>query len=176
LDFGNVLGAISGFLEEKGFRHAVIGGVALATYGLHRSTLDLDLVVESSAQDEIVRFLESLGYQTLHRSSGYSNHRHPDPRWGNIDFVYVAGETSRSLFEGLRTLPGPRGLRIPLPKPEHLVALKVVAMKNDPARRSQDMADIRFLLHLPGTDQQAVKAYFDRHGMSEQFDELGKNS
>jgi hypothetical protein len=176
LDFGNVLGVVSGFLEEKGFRYAVIGGVALASYGLHRSTLDLDLAVESAAQDEIVRFLESLGYRTLHRSSGYSNHRHPDPRLGSLDFVYVGGDTSRSLFEGLRRLAGPRGLQIPLPRPEHLVALKVVAMKNDPTRRSQDLADIRFLLQLPGTDRHEIKGYFDRHGMSEQFDELEKDS
>lgn len=176
LDFGKVLDVVSGFLEEKGVRYAVIGGVALATYGLFRTTLDLDLLVESSAQDEIVQFLESIGYKTLHRSSGYSNHRHPDPNWGSIDFVYVGGETSRSLFEDLELRPGPRGLRIPLPQPEHLVALKIVAMKNDPARRSQDMADIRFLLHLPDTDRTAVKDYFDRHGMSEQFDELEKDS
>jgi hypothetical protein len=174
LDFATVLGVVSGFLEEKGFRYAVIGGVALATYGFHRTTLDLDLFVESAAQDDLVRFLESRGYETLHRSTGYSNHRHPDPRWGNIDSVYGEGETSQHLFDARRTLEGPRGLQIPLPKPEHLVALKVLAMKNDPARRIQDMADIRFLLNLPGVDRNEAKHYFDLHGMSEQFDELTK--
>jgi hypothetical protein len=97
LDFATVLGTVSGFLEEKGFRHAVIGAVALAAYGLPRTTVDLDLVVEASAQEDLMRFLESHGYQTLHRSSGYSNHRHQDSHWGSIDFVYVGVETSEEL-------------------------------------------------------------------------------
>ena len=46
-----------------------------------------------------------------------------------------------------------------MPKPEHLAALKVTAMKNDPARAFQDMADIRFLLTLPGVDRIQIKNY-----------------
>ncbi len=176
MDFGTVLGVISGFLDEKGYRYAVIGGVALAAYGLPRNTVDLDLVVDSSAQDDLIRFLESLGYQTLHRSSGYSNHRHPDLNWGRVDFVYVEGETSRNLFNASRRSRGPRDLPIQLPKPEHLAALKVLAMKNDPSRTYQEMADIRFLLNLPGVDQQEIRSYFDRHGMKDKFDELANPS
>ena len=176
MDFGTVLGVVSGFLEEKGFRYAVIGAVALAAYGLPRTTLDLDLAVEASAQDDLIRFLESRGYQTLHRSSGYSNHRHPDSHWGSVDFVYVGGETSQELFGAARLSAGPGGLSIPLPKPEHLAALKVVAMKNDPSRTFQDLADIRFLVNLPGVDRHEIRSYFDRHGMRERFDELEKSS
>jgi hypothetical protein len=172
LDFGTVLGLISGFLEEKGVRYAVIGGVALAAYGMPRNTVDLDFVVESSGQDNLIGFLEEHGYETLYRSSGYSNHRHPDLNWGSVDFVYVEGETSRNLFAASRTSKGPRDLPIPLPKPEHLAALKVVAMKNDPSRTFQEMADIRFLLNLPGVNRQEVRTYFDRHGLKDRFDEL----
>jgi hypothetical protein len=174
LDFGPVLGVISDFLDEKGFRFAVIGAVALAAYGLPRTTVDLDLVVDASAQDHLVRFLESLGYQTLHRSSGYSNHRHPDPDWGSLDLVYLGAETSQELFAAVRISRWPRELFIPLPKPEHLAALKVLAMKNDPSRTFQDMADIRFLISLPGVDRGEIRGYFDRHGMKDRFDELEK--
>ena len=176
MEFGKVLGLVSGFLDEKGFRYAVIGAVALAAYGLPRTTVDLDLVVESSAQDDLIQFLESLGYQTLHRSSGYSNHRHPDPAWGSIDFVYIGAETSDELFAAARLSEGPRGLPMLIPKPEHLAALKVVAMKNDPSRVLQDMADIRFLINLPGVDRREIRSYFERHGMKDRFDELEKTS
>jgi hypothetical protein len=172
LDFGIVLGMVSGFLDEQGFRYAVIGGVALAAYGLPRTTVDLDLIVEASAQDDLISFLESRGYETLNRLRGYSNHRHPDPLWGNIDFVYVGRETSQDLFSACRIAEGPRGIQIPLPKPEHLAALKVVAMKNDPDRMFQDMADIRFLLTLPGVDRYEIRDYFDRQGLRDRFDDL----
>lgn len=176
MDFGIVLVAISKFLDEKGYRHAVIGGVALAAYGLPRTTVDLDLVVESSAQDDLIQFLESQGYQTLHRSTGYSNHRHSDPMWGNIDFVYLKGETGDEIFSACRSGRGPRDLPILLPKPEHLAALKVVAMKNDPSRIFQDMVDIRFLLNLPGVDRREIQGYFEKQGMGDRFDELGKQA
>lgn len=175
MDFAIVLGLVSDFLEEKGFRHAVIGGVALIGYGLPRTTLDLDFIVDSSAQADVIEFLESRGYKTLHKSSGYSNHVHPDLLlWGSLDFVYVQGETSQELFAGSRTMTGPGGLQMSVPKPEHLAALKITAMKNDPARALQDMADVRFLLTLPGVDRIQIRDYFDRQGMRDLFDDLEK--
>jgi len=172
MDFGGVLETVTAFLEEKDFRYAVVGGVALAAYGLPRLTLDLDLVVETRAQDDLIQFLESLGYRTLHRSSGYSNHEHDDPTWGSLDFIYVGEETSRELFASCRNLPGPRGLAMPVPRPEHLVAMKVTAMKNDPSRTLQEMNDIRFLLKLPGVDRHKAESYFDRQGLGDRLDEI----
>lgn len=173
MNFGAVLKTVSNFLQDRGFRHAMIGGVALAAYGLARSTLDLDFVVESSAENELIHFMESAGYETLFRSQGYSNHLHPDPSRGRVDFVYVQGETSEKLFSACRQVQGPGGLQIPVPKPEHLAAMKVLAMKNDPSRKFQEMADLRFLLSLPKVDRIEIRDYFERHGMKEQFDEIG---
>lgn len=172
VNFARVLESIISFLNEKGHSYALIGGVALAAYGLPRTTLDLDLVLDAGTQTALVSFLESRGYQTVHRSSGYSNHVHPDPLWGGVDCLYVRGETSRDLFAACRMGPGPGGLVVPLPKPEHLAAMKAMAMKNDPGRTLQDMADVRFLLQLPGVDRRQVKAYFERQGLKERFDEI----
>jgi hypothetical protein len=176
VDFGQALRTVSGFLEERGWRHAVIGGVALVAYGSPRTTFDTDFVVEAEAQEELVRFLESLGYQTLYRSSGYSNHLHPDPERGRLDFVYVQGETAEKLFAACRRGTGPGGEEILVPSPEHLAALKVLAMTNDPERSFQEIADIRFLLSLPGVDRTQVRAYFERHGLAERFRQLEEPS
>lgn len=174
MNFGTVLEVVSGFLEEHGYRYALIGGVALAAYGFPRTTLDLDFIVESVARDELVGFLEERGYETLSRSAGYSNHRHPDPGRGQLDFVYIRGETSNKLFQECRRLQGPGGRKVPVPRPEHLAALKVLAMKNDPARVFQDLSDIRFLLTVPGVDSREVRDYFERHGFEDRFNELEK--
>lgn len=173
MNFENVFEVVAGFLEGQKRRYAVIGGVALVAYGLPRTTLDLDFIVESTVQDDLIRFLESRGYETRHRSTGYSNHRHPDyDDWGNLDFVYIGNETSEALFPACRIVTGPGGIRMPVPKPEHLAALKVQAIKNDPARALQDLADIRYLLHLPGVDRIQIKDYFDRQGLGGRFDEV----
>ena len=172
IDFQTQLTTVSRFLEERGYRHALIGALALAAYGLPRTTLDLDLAVEARGQDEIVRFMESIGYETLHRSEGYSNHLHPDPERGRVDFVYVDPRTAETLFSSTRSFPGPGDTSIPVPRPEHLAAMKAVATKNDPSRALQDLADVRFLLGLPGVDRAEIRGYFEKNGLKHLFDEL----
>jgi len=176
LDFGRVLDTVAGFFERTGSRYAIAGAFALHAYGLSRATLDLDLVTEAPAQPAAVAFLEALGYETLHRSAGYSNHVHALPALGRVDLMYVDPETSRILFGGCRMLALPSGREVPVPRPEHLAAMKVQAIKNNPRRMHRDLADIQDLLELPGIDVGEVRAYFARAGLLERFDELGRSS
>ena len=173
--FARVLRGLASFLEGQGLGFALIGGHALAALGLARTTLDLDLVVEGRGQEALVTYLEAEGYATLHRSEGYSNHLHSNPEMGRIDCVYVGGETAVQLFAGVRHMTGPGGETVPVPRAEHLAAMKAMAMKNDPERRLQEMADIRFLLGLPGVEQEAVRAYFDKLGLSDDYDEIARS-
>jgi hypothetical protein len=172
MDFAGVLSAVAAFLTAAGHRFAVIGGVALAAYGRARTTVDLDILVSREVQAALLAHLEALGYRTLHQSSGYSNHEHSDSRLGRLDVVYVDAETAEAVFSAARELPGPRGLAMPTAAPEHLIAMKVLAMKNDPSRTSLEMADLRFLLDLPQVEPASVRPSFERYGLVERFEEL----
>jgi hypothetical protein len=172
VDFARELGVVEGALAREGFRVAVIGGVALTAYGHPRMTLDLDVVTDAPAQDMIVAFMESQGFETLHRSSGYSNHRHPDRSRGRVDFMYVGGPTADKLFASAKELPGPGGRPILVPIPEHLIAMKVQAMKDAPERTWQDLVDIAYLFRLDGVDRDEVRQYFERAGLVEKWNEL----
>jgi len=172
MDFGRNLEELKSFLDGRQYRWALIGGVALAVYGLARTTLDLDLVVDVDAQEELVSFMEELGFETLHCSTAYSNHLHPDPIRGRIDFLYVRGPTRDQLFAEAETRPGPRGIPVRVPRPEHLIAMKVLAIKSDPSRTFQDLADIRYLALLPGVDHDEIRGQFERHGLLDRYREL----
>ena len=172
MDFVAALETIATFFDEQEHRYALIGGLALAAFGHTRATLDLDLVVDRDCQSEIIDFMESLGFDTLHRSQGYSNHSHADSAMGRVDFVYIQGRTSEELFGGVTLVEGPGGRKVPVPKAEHLIAMKVLAMKNDPERTFQELADIRNLMVRPGVDRKVVREYFKRHNLEERFDEL----
>ena len=172
MDFGRALTEIGSFLDKQSHSWALVGALALTAYGIARTTLDLDLLTESEAQEELVDFLEALGYETLHCSRGYSNHSHPQAELGRVDVIYVRAETRDRLFAAARRLPGPRGLEIAIPKPEHLAAMKIQAMKNDPDRTLQDLADIRQLMELPGVDRQHIRDEFERHGLLEHYEEI----
>lgn len=174
MNFSAVTERITTFLDGRQLRWAIVGGVGLAAYGLARTTLDLDFAVETGSQEPLVAFLENDGYRTVHRSRGYSNHLHADPERGRVDFVYVEGETAEKLFAACRLVPGPGGLMIRVASPEHLAAMKVQAMKNDPERTFQDLSDLRFLLGLPGVDRAEVRQYFERQGLSDRYEEISR--
>jgi len=172
VDFARELDVVQAFLAGERFRVAVIGGVALAAYGHPRMTLDLDVVTEAAAQEALVAFMQSQGFETLHRSSGYSNHRHADRTRGRVDFMYVRDATADKLFASARELPGPGGRSILVPKPEHLIAMKVQAMKDAPDRTWQDLVDIGHLFRLDGVNRDEVRQYFERAGLLEEWHEL----
>ncbi len=146
--------------------------MALHAYGQSRATFDLDLVTVTAAQEPLVGLLAELGYETLHVSPGYSNHQHADPDWGGLDFIYVDGETAQRFFPACtrRLRLGQRDALVP--RAEHLAAMKVQAMRNDPSRLLQDLADVQYLLRLPGTDSTEVRGYFERAGLLEWYDRL----
>lgn len=171
MDFRRVIETLADFFEREELPYAVIGAFGLHAYGLTRATTGVDFVTEASAQPRLVRFLEKLGYETLYVSPGYSNHLHPDAELGRVDLVYVSGETSRRLFSDTRSL-SIAGRVLPVPRPENLAAMKVHAMRNDPERRHQELADIRFLMGLPNVDREEIRAYFVAVGIGELFDEL----
>jgi predicted nucleotidyltransferase len=176
VDFRRVHREITSFLGERGFPSLVCGAFALQAYGLSRATQDLDFVVPVEAQEALVGFLEEQGYETLNRSAAFSNHLHADPGRGRIDFIYVSGATSQLVFQHARTHSSPSGLAVRVPSPEHLVAMKVLAMKNDPERTFREMADLQFLLGLPEVDQEEARRYFERHGQLERYLEIKRLS
>jgi hypothetical protein len=171
LELAAVLGEVRGYLDREGIPFAIVGALALHTYGYSRATNDVDLLVGADAQDRLIAYLEERGFETLHRSEGYSNHLHADPALGRLDVIYVDEDTRGKIFAEGR-LASLAGMSVVVPKPEHLAAMKVHAMKNDPSRVFQEMADLQFLMRLPGVDRDQIRGYFEESGQLERFHEL----
>lgn len=129
----------------------------------------MDFLVRSAHQGKVIAHLESLGYETVYCSAGYSNHLHPLTNLGRIDFIYVEGETADIILSETRPLLLFDDLLIPVVRPEHLIALKVFAMKNDPERSYREMADLQFLLKLSGLDIEEIRGYFEKYGQMEKY-------
>ena len=98
MNFARVLQKIARFLSGRGFRFSLAGAFALHGYGISRATAGLDLLVESRAQSELLAFLDSLGYERLHVSEGYSNHLPPLEALGRLDSIYVDEQTAERVF------------------------------------------------------------------------------
>jgi hypothetical protein len=174
MDYAAVLAELAGFFEERRAPYAVVGGLGLRAYGLARATFDLDLAAEARAQSDLVEHLEALGYTTLHRSDAYSNHLHEAGSMGRVDVVYVRGETAEQLFGQARSTEILPGVTVPVPRPEHLIAMKVHAMASDPSRSFQELADIRHLMQQEGVDRTMIREAFEKRGLLERYRELEK--
>lgn len=165
MSLASTLEQLSTFLKGGGIRHALIGGLAMHAHGLSRFTSYIDLVAEFAAQEEIVTFLESRKFSTVHRSAGYSNHLGADGV--GVDFIYVDSKTMDRILES--SSPGDEA---PIVGAQHLIAMKLLALKNDPTRMVGELRDIEFLLRRPGVDFVELREYFAKHDRLELFDEL----
>jgi len=170
--FDEVLHTFSDFFERENLRYALIGGLAMQAWGRSRLTKDIDFAVDSTARDRIVAFAESLGYETLYVSEGYSNHAHDEPRWGRIDFMYLHGDTAEKIFAAASSKTIVGDAEAPVASAEHLAMMKAVAMKNFPHRALFEGEDVRLLLNAPGVDRKAIRDYFERHGLLDLYDAI----
>jgi hypothetical protein len=91
-----------------------------------------------------------------------------------VDIIYVTGETKNRLFLETTASLQLGDLSLPVPKAEHLAAMKIHAMKNDLGRTFQEMADIQFLMGIPGIDDAAIRSCFERSGLLERYAEIKK--
>jgi hypothetical protein len=172
MDAEKVLGLVAGHLDRIGAPWALAGGFALNALGFARLTKDVDLLVDETAREPLLSALLEEGFTVLYTSEGYSNLLHADPALGRLDLIWLDGETSRKVFAGCREVPGPGSRPIRVPRPEHLLAMKAAAIANDPDRGIRDLADVQFLLRLPGIDDNEVRGYFARRGLLDLWERL----
>jgi hypothetical protein len=172
MDAVRLLSLLRPHFAACGARWMLAGGFALAAWGSTRATADLDLVVDDGVREELLRHLAGEGFETVFTSEGFTNLLHPDPELGRLDLIWVEGETSRRLFAASteRSLPG--GSVVPVPAPEHLVEMKVRAIRNRPTRVFRDAEDLRVLLGLDVLDQDAARESFARASLLELWERL----
>jgi hypothetical protein len=72
----------------------------------------------------------------------------------------VEGGKAEIIFSEAWPLLVLAGISLPVVKAEHLIALKVFVMNNDPERAQREMADAQQFLRLPGIDHKEVRQYF----------------
>jgi hypothetical protein len=171
MDVARVLGLVRPFFEQRREPFAVVGGLALLAYGAPRATFDVDLLAPRRVQDDLVAFLEERHFTTLSVQAGFSNHQHAEPALGRLDVIYVSGTTAEAVFAGCSGKTIAPGVEVPVPRAEHLAAMKVQAFAEDRTRYS-DLADLQFLLSLPELDQAQVRGYFESAGLPDYYEQL----
>ena len=172
MNFGQVLAEVGAGFGSAGVRFALAGGVAVAAHGVQRTTLDLDFVVARDDADAAIALLEQLGFETVRRSEAFSNHFR-GANGERIDLLFVDPPTAAAMFERAtaRDLFGTGTVAVI--HPEHLVAMKLFALKVDPTRAGLDLEDVRGLMLRGLVDAATVSVYLDRYELAEYRKALG---
>jgi len=60
-------------LDEQKIEYALCGGMAMAVHGVMRTTIDIDLLIESEALDEVFGIAKTLGYNIRGKDMSFAN-------------------------------------------------------------------------------------------------------
>lgn len=141
-------------LKKNKISHALIGGFALATYGVQRSTSDIDFLAEGNKKDLIKEVLLKSGFSLKFESNEVLQFT----GLGFLDVLLANRPVSQEMLAKSAHDPN---LDIHILRAEDLIGLKIQAYKNDPSRELQDKADIQSLLILQKLDMKLIKKYAD---------------
>jgi hypothetical protein len=151
MNFRSILSVLIEKFKENEIRYALMGGLALGLWGVGRSTVDIDFLVDRGDRSRIDHIMQELGYECKFKSENVSQYVSPLKIYGEVDFLHAFREASlemlvkaveKDILEG--------SLKIKVLKPEDLIGLKFQAIKNNPLREQTDIEDIKALLSILG--------------------------
>ncbi len=151
----------------------VIGGHAVNAYGYARLTADVDLVVRREDRDRWLGLLIERGYGLFHDGGVFLQFSPPPPA-GNwpIDLMLVRDETFAKFIAEGREVPL-LGTILRIPSLDHLLALKLHALKSQSARRQfKDLNDLLCLVEINHLDlaSEKYRQWFLKYGTLELYE------
>ena len=138
--------------RKRNLRFLVIGGLAVNLYGYSRDTADLDLLVSVPQRESWLGLFSELGY-TIYKDAGVFIQLSP-PKQGAwpVDLMLVQQETSATMFAAGHE-EELYGTHSRIPSLEHLIALKLHALKNGRLERYlKDYLDVENLMLINRVD------------------------
>jgi len=151
MNFKSILSVLIEKFNENEIRYALMGGLALGLWGVGRSTVDIDFLVDRGDLSRIDHIMQELGYECKFKSENVSQYVSPLKIYGEVDFLHAFREASLEMLKrAVEKDILERSLKIKVLKPEDLIGLKFQAIKNNPLREQTDIKDIKALLSILG--------------------------
>lgn len=156
-------------LDEIEADHALIGAMALGNLGVHRATMDVDLLVEGNRAPDVKRALQGGGFQLQQEGPEMLQFGGIGP----LDVLLANREASLGMLARARMVPG---LGVKCVGAEDVIGLKIQAYVNDSRRKLQDQADIVSLVRtVRDLDWERIRRYAELFGEWESVQALRKN-
>ncbi len=175
MDFRFIIEKLMTAFNEQDIQYALIGGLALGSWGVPRATVDIDFLVNRDDMDKVDRIMRGLGYECKYKTENVSQYVSPLKVFGEVDFLHAFRNPSISM---LRRAEEKKMFDATLPLKvltiEDLIGLKVQAMANDESRKAVDLSDIESLIaqNKDRINWSLIEEYFALFGFDELVTEL----
>ncbi len=148
----NIFERLDGLARNAGLSYLVIGGYAVNAHGYSRLTNDLDMLI---SRDQATPWKDSLGgagFVIDHDGGNFLQLASQESHAPLLDIMLVSEET----FSKMKDASGVAqvgDLRFPVPSLDHLLGLKLHALKHGPPHRGfKDFMDVLYLVEVNGID------------------------
>jgi nucleotidyltransferase DUF2204 len=159
---------------ERGLPSLIIGANAIVLLGYIRNTIDLDLIVPEESRSQWLDLLRELGYRLFHGASAFAQFEAAERAGTPVDLMFVDGPTWETLVDGAREMQL-AGEKVLLPRSEHLVALKLHAIRSPTREKPEiDWEDIRQIVQICALDprEKSFRALILRYGGEDALEKI----
>jgi len=160
--------------RQRPVSYLVIGGLAVNFHGCSRDTADLDLLIDRDTRDAWLSMLGELGYSVFHDGGAFIQMSAPEAGAWPVDLMLVRESTFRPMLENAREVEM-YGVHLKIPSLEHLIALKLHALKHSHAGRFlKDFLDVENLVRANrmDLDSEPVRQWFLKYGNLELYEKI----
>ena len=152
--------------QARNLQFLVIGGIAINYYGYARDTADLDLLICREKRADWQNIFSQLGYTIDHDAETFIQLSPPKEGEWPIDLMLVREPTFVKMVAEAKQVEF-LGNRLWFPALEHLMALKIHALKHGrPHRTLKDFQDLEGLIlknHLDPNSEK-IRQLFQKYG------------
>ena len=147
-------------------------------HGYERQTADLDLLVRTADRESWHALMTSLGYQVFHEQGAFLQLSPPaDSAWP-VDLMFVNDTTFSTMLAEASKIHL-TGAEVKIPSLDHLLALKLHALKHTHFRRElKDLLDVITLIEIHQIDIKGEKfrKLCERYGSSQVYEKIAAAS
>lgn len=174
MKYKNIFELVGTEFKKAAIPVAIGGGYAINYYKVSRNTADIDFLIQDKDAQRAGEILEKFGYKKFHQNELFARFEISDFRFIPVDLMFLDEKT----FSGILK----EGKRIEIldylfvvPSLDHLLAMKIHAMKGSPERRFyKDMPDIVNLVKQNNLkiESEHIRNLFLKYGNRELYDQV----
>lgn len=172
---GSIFKVLASIFKKHSIRAILVGGYAVISYKIQRTTFDIDFFLTSDDFKKIEADLFALGYSVFNETDAFVQLRGNKQGLRDLDFLLGDGQTVQGLLSKGRTITI-AGKSFTVPSPHHLIAMKLHSLAGNSYRELKDFPDIVQIIIVnkidPGSDE--TKGLFNKYHAMEIYERVIK--